>query len=61
LIQFQLLKPMPFQVVGGSLGTGDQIKLIPGCDKTTGTCTGVYNNLIHFGGMPLVPNPEVAQ
>jgi hypothetical protein len=64
LIQFQLLKPMPFAVSGGSgpgcVG-GDEIKIIPGCDKTTTTCVNVYDNIIHFGGQPFVPNPETAQ
>jgi hypothetical protein len=56
LVQFQLIKPMPFPVAGG-----DTIQLVPGCDKTTGTCENIYGNLIHFGGMPFVPNPTVAQ
>lgn len=56
LIQLQLLKPLPFPVAGG-----DTVLLVPGCDKTLATCQNVFNNLIHFGGMPFVPNPEVAQ
>ena len=60
---FQLLKPVYFP-----LTVGDTVQIVPGCDKTTVTCGppsatggGVYNNLIHFGGMPYVPNPEIAQ
>ena len=53
--QFQLVKPMPFAVT-----TGDTISLVPGCDKTTTTCSGAFNNLLHFGGQPFVPNPESA-
>lgn len=54
-VQLQLIKPTPFTV-----STGDTLQLVPGCDKTFGTCLNVYNNLIHFGGMPFVPNPEQA-
>ena len=53
---FQLLKPLSFAVT-----VGDNVQLVPGCDKTIATCGGVYDNLIHFGGMPFVPNPEIAQ
>ncbi|HEY3910371.1 MAG TPA: DUF2163 domain-containing protein [Stellaceae bacterium] len=40
--------------------TGDQFQLLPGCDRTLPTCTNVFNNAIHFGGMPYVPTPESA-
>jgi Phage conserved hypothetical protein BR0599/Uncharacterized conserved protein (DUF2163) len=56
LQQLQLLYPFPFAVAGG-----DTVRLVSGCDKTTATCENVYNNLIHFGGQPFVPNPEIAQ
>lgn len=52
--QFQLIKPTAF-----TISSGDTIKLLPGCDKSIATCSGAYNNLIHFGGMPFVPNPEI--
>lgn len=54
--QFQLSKPLPFPVA-----PGDNVQLVPGCDKTLATCENVFNNLIHIGAMPFVPNPEVAQ
>jgi hypothetical protein len=54
-VTFQLMKPAPFTVA-----TSDQLQLVPGCDKTISTCSAVFNNLIHFGGQPFVPNPEVA-
>ena len=54
-IQLQLIKPLPFPVAGG-----DNVQLVPGCDKTLGVCETVYNNLIHFGGTPFTPNPETA-
>jgi uncharacterized phage protein (TIGR02218 family) len=39
---------------------GDSFTIYAGCDKTTATCNSRFNNLIHFGGQPFVPNPEVA-
>jgi hypothetical protein len=56
LIQLQLIKPLPFPVA-----VGDELLLVPGCDKSLATCQNVFNNLIHFGGQPMVPNPEVSQ
>ncbi len=40
--------------------TGDQFQLLPGCDRTLPTCTNVFNNAVHFGGMPYIPTPESA-
>jgi len=40
--------------------TGDQFQLLPGCDRSIATCTNVFNNAIHFGGMPYIPTPETA-
>lgn len=37
---------------------GDQFQLLPGCDRSLGTCTNTFNNQIHFGGMPFIPAPE---
>jgi uncharacterized phage protein (TIGR02218 family) len=39
---------------------GDQFQLLPGCDRALATCTNVFNNAIHFGGMPYIPTPETA-
>lgn len=39
---------------------GDTFSLSAGCDKTFATCNARFSNTIHFGGMPLVPNPEFA-
>src|SRR5271163_3037575 len=39
---------------------GDQFQLLPGCDRSVATCTNVFNNVIHFGGMPYIPTPETA-
>jgi len=54
LAQIQLLKSLPFAVANT-----DTVQLFLGCDKTLATCE-LYENLIHFGGMPFVPNPEVS-
>lgn len=39
---------------------GDTFSVIAGCDKSVGTCTQKFNNLIHFGGQPFVPVPSSA-
>ena len=39
---------------------GDQFRLLPGCDRSIATCTTVFNNAVHFGGMPYIPTPETA-
>jgi uncharacterized phage protein (TIGR02218 family) len=39
---------------------GDQFQLLPGCDRTLGTCKNVFNNSVHFGGFPYIPTPETA-
>jgi len=39
---------------------GDQFKLLPGCDRSLATCTNVFNNPAHFGGVPFVPTQETA-
>ena len=38
---------------------GDQFTITPGCDLLQATCLNRYNNLIHFGGFPFTPQPEV--
>ncbi len=39
---------------------GDEFRLLPGCDRSLGTCTNLFDNQIHFGGMPFIPAPETA-
>ena len=39
---------------------GDAFQLLPGCDHTVATCQNTFNNLIHFGGFPYIPPPELA-
>ena len=54
---FTLVSPMPF-----TMSTGDTFNAYPGCDKSFGTCSefGVSGNTNNYGGVPFVPNPEVA-
>lgn len=42
------------------VSVGDTFELLPGCDHTTATCQNTFNNLIHFGGFPYIPPPELA-
>ena len=49
------LKPWIFPVVAG-----DGFRLLPGCDRTLPTCSGVLNNLGRYGGFPYIPPPETA-
>lgn len=37
------------------MGTGDFVGLWPGCDRTTATCAGRFNNLDNYGGFPWIP------
>ena len=37
---------------------GDYLLIYPGCDKQMTTCSGTFNNLVHFKGQPFVPPPE---
>jgi uncharacterized phage protein (TIGR02218 family) len=39
---------------------GDGFQLLPGCDHTVATCQNTFNNLIHYGGFPYIPPPELA-
>ena len=51
-----LMTPAPFPIAGG-----ESVSIFAGCNKTIAQCGSVkFNNLIHFGGMPFVPDPGVA-
>jgi len=39
---------------------GDTFQIWPGCDKTSATCTGRFNNLKAFRGYPFTPAAETA-
>lgn len=37
---------------------GDTFTIYPGCDLQQSTCTSKFNNLLHFGGQPYIPDPS---
>jgi uncharacterized phage protein (TIGR02218 family) len=43
-----------------AVAPGDNFELLPGCDHTVATCQNTFNNLLHFGGFPYIPPPELA-
>ena len=55
LLQLQLGRPTPLAVAAG-----DTLTITSGCNKSLAQCGPLYNNTIHFGGMPYVPSPETA-
>jgi len=40
--------------------SGDTFTIYPGCDHQQATCSGKFNNIIHFRGFPYVPAPTTA-
>ena len=48
-----LVLPLPAQPAAG-----DAFTIAAGCDLTMATCSGRFNNLIHFRGQPFTPPPE---
>lgn len=52
----QFVLDVPFVL---TINIGDQFILQPGCDLQQLTCLNKYSNLIHFGGKPFTPQPEV--
>ncbi len=47
----QLVLSHPFQ----DIAVTDEVTVYPGCDHTTATCSGVFNNLPNYGGYPYIP------
>jgi uncharacterized phage protein (TIGR02218 family) len=45
--------PLPF-----APQTGDAFTISAGCDHQMATCNSKFANLINFGGMPFIPQPE---
>jgi uncharacterized phage protein (TIGR02218 family) len=39
---------------------GNQIRVLPGCDKLKATCFTKFNNLASFRGFPFIPVPEAS-
>jgi hypothetical protein len=50
-----IIPPLPFTPL-----VGDNISVSAGCDKRSSTCNLKFQNLIHFGGMPYIPDPSLA-
>jgi uncharacterized phage protein (TIGR02218 family) len=48
-----LFLPAPFP-----LTVGDSFIIEPGCDKTAGTCTNKFSNIINFRGEPFIPGMD---
>jgi hypothetical protein len=53
--QITLFKPFLYPIA-----LADTFTLLPGCDHTTATCNGTFQNLARFGGFPYIPPPEAA-
>lgn len=41
-----------WEVLRGGLRAGDQLRLVPGCDKSMQSCRLKFNNLINYQGFP---------
>lgn len=52
---FTLLNPLPI-----APSEGDTFTVSAGCDRTTSTCTAVFNNGANYKGFPFIPVPETA-
>jgi uncharacterized phage protein (TIGR02218 family) len=52
---FEIVNPLPVAPVAGNTFTA-----VWGCDRTSTTCSGKFNNLQHFKGTEFVPSPETA-
>lgn len=50
-LQFALRLPHPPKA-------GDSFRIVPGCDKTTGSCRGKFDNIVHFRGFPFIPSAD---
>ncbi|MBF4041879.1 DUF2163 domain-containing protein [Burkholderia pseudomallei] len=49
-----LAMAMPYPIA-----VGDTYQIVPGCDRTIGTCFARYNNIVHFRGEPYIPGPDI--
>ncbi|WP_297341819.1 DUF2163 domain-containing protein [Pseudophaeobacter sp.] len=47
-----------WEVLRGGLRTGDQLRLVPGCDKSMQSCRLKFNNLINYQGFPDIPGED---
>lgn len=51
--RIELVLPMPYVIV-----VGDTFDLLPGCNKSFGTCKDRYNNVVNFRGEPHLPGMD---
>jgi uncharacterized phage protein (TIGR02218 family) len=47
----QLVLTIPFE----DLGLGETLLLYAGCDRTVATCKAKFDNLVNYGGFPMIP------
>jgi len=47
-----------WQSVTATLGAGDLIRVVAGCNKTAGTCRAKFGNFLNFRGFPHVPGED---
>jgi len=47
-----------WQELRAPLQEGDEIKLISGCDKSTGTCRLKFDNFLNYQGFPHIPGED---
>jgi uncharacterized phage protein (TIGR02218 family) len=47
-----------WQAITARLAAGDLIRIIAGCDKTTGTCRTKFGNFLNFRGFPHMPGED---
>jgi uncharacterized phage protein (TIGR02218 family) len=47
-----------FVPITRSIGVGDTVRLIAGCDKTPETCHAKFDNILNFRGEPHIPGND---
>jgi uncharacterized phage protein (TIGR02218 family) len=52
---FEIVNPLPVKP-----SAGDTFTAYWGCDRTSTTCSGKFNNLANFKGVEFVPSPETS-
>jgi uncharacterized phage protein (TIGR02218 family) len=47
-----------WQSIGAAIATGDTIRILAGCDKSTVACRTKFANLLNFRGFPHIPGED---
>ena len=47
-----------WELLPNDIALGDTYTALPGCDKSTTTCTDTFDNFVNFGGFPDVPGSD---